>query len=149
MTRFALALAVTAAGIVGAVTDHPHKRPRVATASVSEPRPLPRTALQRASRGERRSPLPRATRHRGTVRVHGGGDLDWRALAYCEATGNPRAVSPDGRYRGAYQFDAGTWRSVGGTGDPAAAPLSEQTYRAQLLYAQRGRAPWPVCGRFL
>jgi len=63
----------------------------------------------------------------------------------CESGGNPTAVSPGGTYRGAYQFDYGTWASVGGSGDPAAAPIEEQHYRAGLLYAQRGSGPWPVC----
>jgi len=65
----------------------------------------------------------------------------------CESGGNYRAVSSSGRYRGAYQFDRGTWASVGGSGDPAAASPAEQDYRALLLLRQRGTRPWPVCGR--
>jgi hypothetical protein len=68
------------------------------------------------------------------------------AIAACESGGDPTAVSADGSYRGKYQFDYGTWASVGGSGDPAAAPESEQDYRAALLYAQSGSSPWPVCG---
>jgi Transglycosylase-like domain len=68
------------------------------------------------------------------------------AIASCESGGNPAAVSADGSYRGKYQFDQGTWESVGGSGDPAAAPESEQDYRAALLYTQSGSSPWPVCG---
>lgn len=67
-------------------------------------------------------------------------------IAWCESRGRARAVSPGGRYRGRYQFDAGTWASVGGMGDPAAATLAEQEYRAALLYTARGPAPWPRCG---
>lgn len=70
-------------------------------------------------------------------------------LRQCESGGNYAAVSASGRYRGAYQFDRATWRSVGGTGDPATASPREQDYRARLLYASRGRYPWPVCGRRL
>ncbi|HET7590033.1 MAG TPA: transglycosylase family protein [Solirubrobacterales bacterium] len=68
------------------------------------------------------------------------------AIASCESGGDPAAVSSDGTYRGLYQFDYGTWESVGGSGDPAAASAAEQTYRAALLYAQSGSSPWPVCG---
>jgi TolA-binding protein len=68
------------------------------------------------------------------------------AIASCESGGDPTIVSADGTYRGKYQFDYGTWESMGGSGDPAAAPEAEQDYRAALLYAQSGSSPWPVCG---
>lgn len=73
----------------------------------------------------------------------------WDALRNCESGGNYRAVSPSGLYRGAYQFDLGTWATVGGSGDPAVAPPEEQDHRAQVLWSQRGASPWPVCGRYL
>ena len=76
--------------------------------------------------------------------VPSGGSLD--SIAQCESGGDPAAVSPDGTYRGKYQFDYQTWQSVGGSGDPAAAPESEQDMRAALLMQQRGNSPWPVCG---
>ena len=68
------------------------------------------------------------------------------SIAACESGGDPRIVSSDGTYRGKYQFDFGTWESVGGHGDPAAAPEDEQDYRAALLYSRSGSSPWPVCG---
>jgi len=68
-------------------------------------------------------------------------------IAQCESGGDPRAVSSGGLYRGKYQFDPATWRAVGGSGDAADAPEAEQDVRAARLYAQRGSAPWPVCGR--
>lgn len=68
------------------------------------------------------------------------------AIAACESGGDPTAVSSGGTYRGLYQFDYGTWASVGGSGDPAAASPAEQTYRAALLYSRSGSSPWPVCG---
>ena len=68
------------------------------------------------------------------------------SIAACESGGDPEVVSSDGSYRGKYQFDFGTWESVGGSGDPAAAPEDEQDYRAALLYTQSGSSPWPVCG---
>lgn len=69
-----------------------------------------------------------------------------RAIEACESGGDPRAISRGGTYRGALQFDAPTWRSVGGAGDPAAATLTEQRWRGLLLYQRRGPQPWPVCG---
>ena len=63
----------------------------------------------------------------------------------CESGSNYQARSSSGRYRGAYQFDHATFASVGGKGDPAAASPAEQDRRARLLYAQRGKAAWPVC----
>jgi hypothetical protein len=68
------------------------------------------------------------------------------SIAACESGGDPTAVSVDGTYRGKYQFDYSTWESVGGTGDPAAASVAEQDYRAALLYARNGSSPWPICG---
>lgn len=94
---------------------------------------------------------PRARRvlvGRQAYSVPGVDGLNWGALANCESGGNPRAVNPAGYY-GLYQFDLGTWRSVGGSGLPTAASPAEQTFRAKLLYKQRGRSPWPTCGRLL
>jgi len=68
------------------------------------------------------------------------------SIAQCESGGNPAAVSPDGQYRGKYQFTRATWRSLGGHGDPAAASEATQDAMAAKLYAQRGLAPWPACG---
>jgi Transglycosylase-like domain len=73
----------------------------------------------------------------------------WAALRQCESSGNYRAVSPSGLYRGAYQFDLQTWRTVGGSGDPALAAPAEQDHRAQYLWSLRGASPWPVCGAYL
>jgi hypothetical protein len=66
-------------------------------------------------------------------------------IAACESGGDPTAISRDGRYRGKYQFTRGTWRAMGGIGDPAQAPEAEQDQRAAALLASQGTAPWPVC----
>lgn len=67
-------------------------------------------------------------------------------IAQCESGGNPKAVSPNGMYRGKYQFSRDTWRTVGGSGDPAAAPEREQDRRAYTLFKRAGTSPWPHCG---
>ncbi|MGW4705714.1 ubiquitin-like domain-containing protein, partial [Streptomyces sp. NPDC004285] len=81
--------------------------------------------------------------------VTGADGLDWGALAACESGGRPNAVDPSGTYGGLYQFDPGTWHSLGGTGTAQDAPAAEQTFRAKKLYVQRGASPWPHCGRRL
>jgi peptidoglycan hydrolase-like protein with peptidoglycan-binding domain len=73
-------------------------------------------------------------------------DATLQRIAQCESGGSPTAVSADGTYRGKYQFDRTTWREMGGSGDPADAPEAEQDRVAAQLLAQRGTAPWPVCG---
>jgi lysozyme family protein len=68
-------------------------------------------------------------------------------IARCESGGDPTAVSPDGRYRGKYQFSRDTWKSLGGEGDPAEAPEEEQDRLARLLLERQGPSAWPHCGR--
>ena len=75
----------------------------------------------------------------------------WYNLRFCESTNNYSAESANGLFYGAYQFEPRTWRTVGGTGNPAHAPPEEQDARARLLYSRRGDQPWPrdFCGRWL
>jgi hypothetical protein len=68
------------------------------------------------------------------------------AIAACESGGNPATDTGNGFY-GKYQFTLETWSAVGGSGNPAQASEAEQDRRAQMLYAQAGASPWPVCGR--
>jgi uncharacterized membrane protein len=102
-------------------------------------------SFARRLRAERRA----AARRRQAIYADlpGGVSLETLdAIASCESGGDPTAVSADGTYRGEFQFDYGTWESVGGHGDPAAASEAEQDYRAALLYERSGSSPWPVCG---
>jgi Transglycosylase-like domain len=109
-----------------------------------------RAAIHRMKRRFRRflrSPRGRAVRFAAKVRTipaWGRGHL--RSIARCESRGNPRAIGGGGAFRGLYQFTFGTWRVVGGSGDPAVAPPSEQTWRAWLLLSRHGSHHWPVCG---
>ena len=67
----------------------------------------------------------------------------WARLRACESPTNGGT-----RYRGYYQFSRASWASVGGTGDPAAASLEEQTARARSLAARSAPShQWPVCWR--
>lgn len=80
-----------------------------------------------------------------TSSIAAGGTL--AQIAACESGGDPTAVSPNGQYRGKYQFSRSTWQSVGGVGDPAAAPEAVQDALAARLLATGGPGHWPVCGR--
>lgn len=73
-----------------------------------------------------------------------GGNLG--AIRQCESGGNYSTNTGNGYY-GAYQFTQSTWESVGGSGNPAAAPPAEQDQRAAQLYSSAGAGQWPVCGR--
>ncbi len=68
------------------------------------------------------------------------------ALRMCESGGNP-AINTGNGYYGAYQFDLRTWRGLGFRGYPHQASLATQDAAVRKLYAQRGWAPWPVCGQ--
>jgi len=121
-------------------------KPRVTTQKKVETKKVRKA--ERKVKSERKAKTGRSSEGRassgGSVSMSGA----WKKVANCESGGNPRAVNPAGYY-GLFQFDRQTWRSVGGSGNPAQASGAEQLMRAKKLYAQRGASPWPVCGRFL
>lgn len=82
----------------------------------------------------------------GTPESLGVSQATLDSIASCESGGDPTVVDASGTYYGKYQFDMGTWASVGGSGSPADASEAEQDYRAALLYSRAGSSPWPVCG---
>ena len=90
-----------------------------------------------------------AIRHRAVARRERAqapsDDPHLAAIRMCESHGNYATNTGNGFY-GAYQFDIGTWRSVGGSGLPSAAPPAEQDRRATMLLQRSGASPWPVCG---
>jgi resuscitation-promoting factor RpfB len=76
----------------------------------------------------------------------------WDRLAGCESGGN-WAINTGNGYYGGVQFDAGTWRSNGGT---AYAPLPNQATREQQIAiatkvrdARGGYSAWPACSKKL
>ena len=87
-----------------------------------------------------------ATALSGTASAEPTAD-DWYRLRVCES-GNNYAINTGNGYYGAYQFDLGTWRSVGGTGSPNQASPAVQDALALTLYRQRGWSPW-ACARIL
>jgi len=91
---------------------------------------------------------PKPVEQEESTAVVSADGLNWAALAQCESGGRPSAVSASGKYRGMYQFSQTTWNGVGGSGDPAAASVAEQTMRAQMLYARSGAGQWG-CGSHL
>lgn len=105
------------------------------------------TAVQRAKHKRAEAIKRKRAKTAGTPAAGGSAPSpQLQAIAACESGGNPSAVGGGGQFRGKYQFDYGTWASVGGSGDPAAAPEAEQDKRAAMLLAQSGTSPWPVCG---
>lgn len=73
---------------------------------------------------------------------------DYRKVAFCESSLNPRAVSRTGKYRGLFQFDQRSWEWVGGSPEitPDEASVSEQYLRARLLVSKQGFArAFPQC----
>ena len=74
-----------------------------------------------------------------------GTSAELQKIASCESSGSPTAVSPGGTYRGKYQFSRETWRELGGSGDPASAPESEQDQMAAKLMQTQGPSAWPNC----
>jgi nucleoid-associated protein YgaU len=69
----------------------------------------------------------------------------WDAVAQCESGGNWHINTGNGYY-GGLQFSLGTWRSHGGSGNPAAASRGTQIAVAERVLADQGPGAWPVCG---
>ena len=107
---------------------------------------------QRATRSATRSriaPAPRPATPRPVTAAavaNGSDDLIWQRLRNCEAGGRYKANSGNGYY-GAYQFSAGTWRSLGFSGLPHQAPPEVQDQAARKLQARSGWGQWPACSR--
>jgi hypothetical protein len=77
-------------------------------------------------------------------------------LRTCESEDNYQALNPSGLYRGAYQFDFRTWNDVASRHfpwlvgvDPAVAEPYWQDSMTRALFSERGRQPWPICGRYI
>jgi LysM repeat protein len=113
----------------GPTTDRP--LPVAAVAA-----PVQQPAVQTSYQAPRAQVAPRAANY-----AAGSGGL-FASIRQKESGGNYATNTGNGYY-GAYQFDLGTWRSVGGSGLPSDASPAEQDMRAQMLYDRRGCSPWP------
>ena len=134
------ALGVSADGVIGPVTRRAirnyQRNQGLAVDGIAGPATLSHLGITASS-------APAKTKTQSTTSAPSG---TLAKIAQCESGGDPTAVSSSGQYRGKYQFSRATWRDLGGSGDPAAAPESVQDVMAAKLYAQRGAQPWPVCG---
>ena len=102
---------------------------------------------QRASRsGTRQRVVPAPTPKPVTAAARPSDDQIWQRLRNCEAGGRYDRNSGNGYY-GAYQFSAGTWRSLGYKGLPHQAPPEVQDEAARKLQARSGWGQWPACAR--
>ena len=137
------ALGVSADGVIGPITRRAIRNYQRNHGLVVDGIAGPATL---GSLGITASSAPAKTQTTQTQSTGSGGSATLAKIAQCESGGNPTAVSSTGRYRGKYQFSRATWRDLGGSGDPAAAPESVQDAIAAKLYARRGAQPWPVCG---
>lgn len=107
-----------------------------ATVAAAQPPPAPKP-----------SPQARAT---GSPSSSAGDRFD--RLAACESGGgvianiDPGAVSPGGRYRGAFQFTLSSWAGAGESGDPVDHDYATQK-AAAIRWAgmTRPAGQWPVC----
>lgn len=75
-----------------------------------------------------------------------GGDLPPCEVKWRESHGDYNAVSPDGLYRGAWQFAYGTWGGYGGYALANEAPPELQDARAREVWAGgAGCGHWGAC----
>jgi hypothetical protein len=140
--RRALATALT--GLVlptAALATTPYQGSDMPTSPVTDKALI---AHQRAAKA-RSHAAARVRRHTAAAAQPIAIPANLAAIANCESGGNPSAIGGGGAYRGAFQMTYATWASVGGSGDPAAAPMQEQVRRAAVLYARAGAAQWPNC----
>lgn len=96
-------------------------------------------------------PRPRVVPKRSPIRASAASGTAslasiWACIRQKESGGNYAENTGNGYY-GAYQFDLGTWHSLGYPGRPDQAPPADQDAAAQKLYSERGFAPWANTAR--
>jgi LysM repeat protein len=108
----------------------------------TEDRPVPVTAAPVQQQAVQTYQAPRAQVAAQPANYAAGAGGLFASIRQKESGGN-YAINTGNGYYGAYQFDLGTWQSVGGSGLPSNASPAEQDMRAQMLYERRGCSPWP------
>ena len=106
-------------------------------------RPLPEAAVAAQPVATTTYQTPARQQAPRMAENHSQGAAGWAAGVRQREAGGNYATNTGNGYYGAYQFNLGTWRGVGGTGLPSDASPAEQDMRAQMLYNQRGCSPWP------
>jgi len=144
-------LRLTADGVFGPQTHRAVKRFQKRRRLEADGIVGPQTRRALRLRPFRASSVIRPRRKRSSSNGSGGGISNLpralKRIAECESGGDPKAVSPDGTYRGKYQFMKSTWKAYGGrTRDPIDASEAHQDRVALKLYRARGTTPWPSCG---
>jgi hypothetical protein len=135
----AAAVPAVAFAASGTSADSPSRK-LVSAKLLKNPLDAPRAAAAKRAKA-------RAAARRKAARAAAQVSPHLQSIAQCESGGDPHAIGGGGLYRGKYQFNTGTWQSVGGKGDPAAASEAEQDKRAAILYARSGPGQWPVCSQ--
>ena len=113
-----------------------------------------------AARAEAGGGWPRAQAASARARAEVAAAQRLAAIRQCESGGDYMAVSPSGRYRGAYQFARSTWDAVAADADRPdlvgidpiwAAPADQDALAGHLLERMPGGGlrHWPVCGQGL
>ena len=72
---------------------------------------------------------------------------DWKAIAMCESSLNPKAISLTGKYMGLFQFSQASWEFVGQQGKPHEANWVIQYKAARDLHKIQGWKAWPTCAK--
>lgn len=143
------ALGIAADGVAGPITRKAvrafQRKNGLTVDGIIGPQTLAALGVKAGRGSGRTSDATREAASKAVVPQDAGSLLE--AIAQCESGGDPTLVSGSGRYRGKYQFDRETWRSVGGNGDPAEASEAEQDQRAARLMAERGPSAWPACSK--
>ncbi|HXQ75652.1 MAG TPA: transglycosylase family protein [Acidimicrobiales bacterium] len=148
VTTYQATLRAEVTAYLAAVTQRQAQTRAYLEAMAARPRPVPAVAAARSAPPAAAARPAAASAPAPAVRPAPTAPAPFAALRQCESGGDYRADTGNGYY-GAYQFNLGTWRSLGYGGLPSQAPPAQQDQAAQELQARRGWGQWPSCARRL